>query len=110
MLDNGQSAFAFGAYFGLLWQAKNLAHIEIVRDESNKLQQVAALVGVTVVMCLPATALVVVTNFSSQMHILTTMLLGSLIPIFYTGLMLVGFSEFVAAKLGFLEIRYTMRK
>ena len=33
MLDNGQTAFGFGAYLGLLFRAKHFANISLQRDE-----------------------------------------------------------------------------
>ena len=61
-------------------------------------------------MCIPATLLVLLVNLADGLHIVTSMLFGSLLPIFYTGFVLVGLSEYLAGKSGLFGKRFAMYK
>ena len=51
-----------------------------------------------------------IVNLADGLHIVTSMLFGSLLPIFYTGFVLVGLSEYLAGKSGLFSKRFAMYK
>ena len=50
--------------------------------------------------------MVLFVNLTEGIHIVTSMLFGSLLPIFYTGFVLVGLSEYLAGKSGLFDKRF----
>ena len=51
-----------------------------------------------------------VVRLTDRLHIVMSMLFGSLLPIFYTGFVLVGLSEYLAGKSGLFSKRFAMYK
>mmetsp|Transcript_22429 Transcript_22429/g.27619 ORF Transcript_22429/g.27619 Transcript_22429/m.27619 type:complete len:151 (-) Transcript_22429:72-524(-) len=109
MLDNGQTAIGFGSYLGLVYRAAKFPNLTTVADQNCK--KAIVLLIVTNMLCLPAAILSLVVQSSlSEMSLLTAMLLGRFIPIFYASFVLVALSEYVAIKMKLFDLKLSMYK
>ena len=107
MGDNGQTALGFGAYFGLLYRAHTYPNFSVDATES-KWTRMAVICGVTLLLCIPVGILFIVVKVMNDLSVVTSMVLGLLVPVFYAPFVLVAFSEHIATKLSLLQSSFTM--